>query len=154
MIAICSFGRAGYAILRETPLGTRISVSVKMPSRFFSEDPIKVGFHIHEFGDVRSCKNAGDHYNPHGKTHGDLNSPSSHLGDLGNLTIRRGVINQSILAKKVRLSGKYSIIGRSLVIHSREDDLGLGGNKKSLETGNSGPRILCGVIALANPKLV
>ena len=59
---------------------------------------------------------------------------------------------------KIKLKGIYSIIGRCVVIHQNEDDLGKGGldengniiNKKkyneSITTGNAGKRIACGVI--------
>lgn len=152
--AICSFGNRGYAILRETPKGTLISVSVDMPPKFFTETSIKVGFHIHEFGDVRSCKYAGDHYNPRKQIHGGLDESPSHMGDLGNLVVRRGKIKQSFVAKNIKLRGKHSVIGRSMVIHAREDDLGSGGHKLSHTTGNSGARVLCGVIGLANSNMV
>ena len=38
------------------------------------------------------------------------------------------------------------IVGRGLVIHSDEDDFGLGGHPESLTTGNSGKRIACATI--------
>lgn len=42
------------------------------------------------------------------------------------------------------------MIGRSCVLHKNEDDLGLGNHEESPKTGNSGPRIACGVIGVAN----
>ena len=60
--------------------------------------------------------------------------------------------------KLIKLRGKYSIIGRSVILHDKEDDLGKGGldengnvidekvRKESLITGNAGKRIACGVI--------
>jgi superoxide dismutase, Cu-Zn family len=51
---------------------------------------------------------------------------------------------------KISLFGDDSIVGRSCVIHKNEDDLGKGGHADSLTTGNSGPRVACGVIGLTN----
>jgi Cu-Zn family superoxide dismutase len=42
--------------------------------------------------------------------------------------------------------GELSIIGRSLVVHEDEDDLGKGGHDDSLTTGHAGKRIDCAVI--------
>jgi superoxide dismutase, Cu-Zn family len=42
----------------------------------------------------------------------------------------------------LRLRGKNHIFGRSVVIHDKPDDLGLGGDKESLITGNAGKKNL------------
>ena len=69
------------------------------------------------------------------------------MGDLGNIIAdKNGNVSMIIKDKLVKLRGKYSVIGRSIVIHDKEDDLGRGNNKESLKTGNAGKRIACGVI--------
>jgi len=44
--------------------------------------------------------------------------------------------------------GPFGIIGRTLVLHQLEDDLGLVGNEGSRASGNSGRRIACGVVGI------
>jgi Cu-Zn family superoxide dismutase len=53
------------------------------------------------------------------------------------------------LDKKISLWGEYSILGRSVVVHAQEDDLGRTDHPESPKTGNSGARVACGVIGLA-----
>jgi Cu-Zn family superoxide dismutase len=108
----------------------------------------KLGFHIHEFGDLREdCANLCLHFNPNKTAHGGKDSKIRHAGDLGNIeTNKNGICKKIIYDKVIKLKGKYNILGRSVVIHEKEDDLGLGGNKESLITGNAGKRIACGVI--------
>ena len=48
--------------------------------------------------------------------------------------------------KLIKLRGKYSVIGRSIVIHDDPDDLGIGGHSDSHTTGHAGKRIACGII--------
>tara|TARA_B100000674_G_C37893648_1_gene940232 strand:- start:759 stop:1238 length:480 start_codon:yes stop_codon:yes gene_type:complete len=110
--------------------------------------PGKHGFHIHKAGDLRnSCTSLCDHFNPTNKKHGDIKDKERHIGDLGNIIAdKNGNCSTTIKDKLIKLKGKYSIIGRSVVIHEDEDDLGRGNHKLSLTTGNSGKRIACGVI--------
>jgi Cu-Zn family superoxide dismutase len=119
--------------------------------------PGKHGFHIHERADFsEGCKSAGGHYNPHGKSHGDLNEEDSHVGDLGNVVANQdGVAEGEIFARQVRLEGEFSVAGRSVMVHEDEDDLGRGDHsepgtngKTSKTTGNAGARIACGEIFL------
>jgi len=110
------------------------------------------GFHVHEFGNLlEGCKTAGAHYNPFGKTHGGPNDSIRHVGDLGNIQSNdNGEATVELDDFLITLSGDRSIIGRSLVVHRDQDDLGKGTSPDSLTTGNSGPRISCGVIGRAN----
>ncbi|TMS35286.1 hypothetical protein L596_002721 [Steinernema carpocapsae] len=112
------------------------------------------GFHVHQYGDsTNGCISAGPHFNPFGKTHGGPKDETRHVGDLGNVEANAGGIAKfEIVDSLIQLSGEHSVIGRSLVVHAGQDDLGRGeGDKKeeSLKTGNAGARSACGVIALA-----
>ena len=109
----------------------------------------KHGFHIHETGNLSDgCKSCCAHFNPTKKVHGGPNDTIRHIGDLGNITANKyGKCNETFYDSKIKLRGyKYNIIGRSLVIHEKEDDLGKGNDKESLKTGNAGSRIGCAVI--------
>ena len=44
--------------------------------------------------------------------------------------------------------GDRSVVGRGMVIHKDEDDLGKGGDAESKKTGNAGDRLACGIIVL------
>ena len=110
----------------------------------------KHGFHIHESGNLtEGCKSLCSHFNPHNKNHGGPNDKERHVGDLGNIVAdSKGIAKFSMYDNLVKLSGKYSVIGRSMIIHEDEDDLGKGGNEESLKTGNAGKRIACGIIGI------
>lgn len=108
----------------------------------------KHGFHIHKFGDLREgCHSLCAHFNPHNQPHGGRNSDIRHVGDLGNVEPnRRRVVHKVMRDKQIKLRGKYSVVGRSVVLHAGEDDLGMGTDAQSKKTGNAGSRIACGII--------
>ena len=110
------------------------------------------GFHIHQYGDLTDgCSSACSHFNPHNTHHGGLNSKISHLGDLGNVR-SKGRISKGTKFKKGLSLGceKTSAVGRMIIVHSGEDDLGKGGDAESLKTGNAGARIGCAVIGITS----
>lgn len=106
------------------------------------------GFHVHEYGDLSGgCMSAGSHFNPHGKRHGGPGMEERHCGDFGNV-ISQGDHETTfeLLDDSVTLFGELSIVGRSVVLHRDEDDLGLGNHDDSSTTGHSGPRVACSPI--------
>jgi Cu-Zn family superoxide dismutase len=110
----------------------------------------KHGFHVHKSGNmIHAPQSLCEHFNPTGATHGNLNTKNSHVGDLGNIYFDdKNICQVSFIAKRVRLRGKRSIIGRSLIVHEKEDDLGRGDVPESKTTGNSGGRLFFGVIGI------
>ncbi|XP_068756940.1 uncharacterized protein [Montipora capricornis] len=108
------------------------------------------GFHVHQFGDgTNGCTSAGPHFNPAGKLHGGPEDEQRHYGDLGNIIADdTGVAKVDITDRLVTLVGNNSVVGRTIVVHAKEDDLGKGGNEESTKTGNAGGRFACGVIGI------
>uniref|UniRef100_A0A8C0G859 Superoxide dismutase [Cu-Zn] n=1 Tax=Chelonoidis abingdonii TaxID=106734 RepID=A0A8C0G859_CHEAB len=103
--------------------------------------------HIHKLGDLsNSCDSTGGHYNPF-----NVNHPR-HPGDFGNFYAKEGKIRKYKPNLLATLFGPYSIMGRSIVIHEQEDDMGKGNNKASLENGNAGRRLACCVIGISQNR--
>jgi Cu-Zn family superoxide dismutase len=137
----------GYATLKEIQPNGPVKIHVHVEG-FPGKG--KHGFHIHRSGNTEcGPKSLCDHYNPTHQHHGGLNEINSHVGDLGNVTAdSEGIVDQFIIAGRVRLSGPYSVYGRSMIIHADKDDLGRGDYSDSLTTGHSGKRVLWGIIAV------
>lgn len=109
------------------------------------------GFHVHKCGDLsRGCESACQHFNPDNQVHGGRHSRQRHAGDLGNIKSKNGVAKGSMIVKNLSCNpcSKYSLIGRMIIVHADEDDLGKGGDEESLKTGNAGKRLACGVIGI------
>lgn len=125
---------------------TQTDEGVKLQGKIRNLSPGEHGFHIHEFGDLRGTdgKAAGGHYNPEDKKHGGPDAPEHHAGDLGNIRANdSGVAEVNKVAKGLKL---HFIIGRSIVVHEKADDL------KSQPSGDAGARVAVGVIGFAGPS--
>ena len=104
----------------------------------------KHGWHVHEIGNNGdNCTAAGGHFNPTKMDHGMPTSHEKHVGDLGNIEANsKGVAHFAIqIAKGTSLFGINSIIGRTLVIHEKEDTF-------VQPTGGAGARLVCGLIKI------
>lgn len=135
----------GHVFFNQSGPKEKLSVTFRLYGLpVYSQQPRAM--HIHEYGDLsKGCGSTGGHYNPLGVNH------PQHPGDFGNFVPVNGKIRHS-LDSSATLFGRLSILGRSVVIHEGEDDLGRGGNVESLLNGNAGGRLACCVIGLANPQ--
>ncbi|XP_026826689.1 superoxide dismutase [Cu-Zn], chloroplastic isoform X2 [Ooceraea biroi] len=111
------------------------------------------GFHVHEKGDMSNgCLSTGAHFNPENVTHGAPEDTVRHVGDLGNIQANSdGEAIVNITDNIISLTGSNSILGRTIVVHSGEDDLGKGNTTASSSTGNAGDRLACGIIGIESP---
>jgi Cu-Zn family superoxide dismutase len=122
---------------------TTVEGGVLVVADVYNLTPGKHGFHVHEHGDcsAHDASSAGGHFNPGKTKHGGPDSAERHAGDLGNLEADKdGKAHYSRVDKMITLNGSDSIVTRSVVVHAGEDDF------VTQPTGNSGPRIACGVI--------
>jgi superoxide dismutase, Cu-Zn family len=108
--------------------------------------PGEHGFHIHEFGDLRSDdgSSAGGHFNPDNHPHAGPHDAKRHAGDLGN--IKADQSGTAMIKMKVEGLKVHFVIGRALVVHAKADDL------KSQPSGDAGGRVAVGVIGVASEK--
>ena len=134
-----------------------INSSVKVKVEIVGLPNGEHGFHVHEkkltpkllkYSDC--CNKLGGHFNGSksiwkpdnldGTKHG------KHVGDLCfNLNSKNSKVIKNFVDNKISLykSSPNCIIERSLIIHEKKDDKGLGKNNESLITGNAGKRIAC-----------
>lgn len=138
-----------YGTIQFEEIGKEVKITINLKNI----KPGLHGFHIHETGNLEEgCTSCCAHFNPTNSTHGGPKDKIRHTGDLGNIKANsKGECKSTFLDSKIKLRGqKFNIIGRSVVIHEKEDDLGRGGDAESLKTGNAGARIGCAVIGYKN----
>src|SRR6266704_2507182 len=118
---------------------TKVGDDVQVVADIENLKPGKHGFHIHEKGDCSApdASSAGGHFNPTHQHHGGPDSAEHHVGDFGNVTADASGKTHFDWKGKIKLSGEESIVGKSVVVHEKEDDL------KTDPAGNSGVRIAC-----------
>jgi superoxide dismutase, Cu-Zn family len=124
---------------------TQVGSDVQVVGDITGLKPGKHGFHLHEKGDCSApdAASAGAHFNPGQHKHGGPTTTERHEGDLGNIEADASGKAHIDWKGKMVLSGADSIIGKSVVVHEKEDDL------KTDPSGNSGARQACGVIEAA-----
>ncbi len=131
----------GMAHFTQESKGVRIAVTVKNLS------PGERGIHIHAVGrcEPPDFASAGPHFNPLGKQHGLKNPAGPHAGDLPNLVVKEdgSAIYEQVTESVTLVAGELSLFdadGSALIIHADADD------QQTDPTGNSGGRVICGVI--------
>jgi Cu-Zn family superoxide dismutase len=133
--------RVGVATFSEVGGNGQMGISVSGLS------PGQHGMHIHETGacTAPSFESAGSHFNPGSKKHGLDNPEGPHAGDMPNLVVKADGSADTTFTVSASLltQGAESMIGaqkRAFVIHADPDD------QKTDPSGNSGSRVVCGVI--------
>ena len=110
--------------------------------------PGKHGIHVHQKPDLSApdLSSAGPHFNPGGASHhhGGPDDANHHAGDLGNIEADdSGHGHLELMSKDLSIEDpKTGVIGHSIIIHAKPDDL------KTDPAGNSGARIAGGAIVL------
>lgn len=109
------------------------------------------GFHVHETGDLTNgCASLKGHFNPDKHLHGAPEDEDRHAGDWGNIEANvEGEVAKKFNDRVATLYGKNTILGRGIVVHERNDDLGRTNHSDSKTTGNAGGRVACCVIGTA-----
>ena len=132
-----------------------VGSSVKITAVFRALPPGAHGFHIHAAGDLRipGCSGACAHYHKgrvtvnHGGPPGGGAQDQRHTGDLGNVS---STGTYTYILRNLHCS---DLVGRAIIVHADEDDLGKGDFEDSHTTGHSGARIACGILGrVANGK--
>lgn len=145
--------QSGSATLRTVDGGVEVAIEAK------GMQPGAHGFHIHANGacapgpDASSGKTvdfgaAGGHFDPgaaqkHGRPGQGVHE--AHAGELPNLQVGADgrAVMRYVNANVSLAAGPLSMVGRTLVVHADPDDY------TTDPAGNSGARLLCGVIELS-----
>src|SRR5215475_12708903 len=129
---------------------TPVAGGVQVHAEITGLTPGKHGFHVHEFGDCSAAdlSSAGAHFNPTNQPHAGPDAAARHEGDMGNVEAdASGNAKLDYVDHQISLTDDAkSVIGRSVVVHAKPDDL------KTQPSGDAGARIACGVIGWAKSQ--
>jgi len=121
---------------------TMVNVTVRVTSQL---PDAQYAIHVHEFGDISSALASGGHFIGNGvATHACPPLNMRHEGDTSNWASTSGVIFQVKTLDLLDLTDTDSIIGRSVILHSGQDDC------VTQPTGNAGARNAGCVIGIAD----
>lgn len=127
----------GVVELREAKGGVDVVASIDgLP-------PGRHAHHVHVFGDCSSAdaKSAGPHFHFRGSSFDEsVRIITGNLGDLESSGVRTTKHQARVPA--ATLQGRYSLVGRSVVIHAKPND------HSHPPDGNAGDRLACGVIGV------
>jgi Cu-Zn family superoxide dismutase len=138
--------KSGNTSLQGTATFVQQDGKTKLTLTVTGAPPGEHGAHIHETGDCSAADaaSAGGHWNPATHDHG-MPAPTSHLGDLGNLTVKADGTGTLTLEKTEWIivdegDPTGDVTEKAIIIHANADDF------TTQPTGNAGGRIGCGVI--------
>ena len=119
-------------------------IKMDLTINFAARADSTVAVHFHEHGDCGNMgENAHGHWNPTKEPHGKWDATNFHSGDIGNIKLdSKGQATLSITTNRwtTKTGDVKNIIGRGIIVHGGTDDY------TTQPTGNSGPRVGCGVI--------
>tara|TARA_Y100000758_G_scaffold175159_1_gene124620 strand:- start:225 stop:752 length:528 start_codon:yes stop_codon:yes gene_type:complete len=133
---------SGKAMFEKTSKGIRLTLTLA------GKKNSTVAAHIHSGNecDRTDGSKALGHWNPTGEDHGYWGTEKFHSGDLGNIKLNSSGKGELVIVENrnrwsIEKTGKTSLIGKTIIIHSGYDD------GKTQPAGNAGRRVGCGVIA-------
>ena len=133
----------GFITFQQAGINDPLVISVNISGLLVNQGAFKHGLHVHVTS-IQStsdnvtvrCGSTGLHFNPTNQTHGDISAAVRHVGDYGNvISDNNGNIITTFNDSISDLYGPFGIVGRAIVLHQLQDDLGLVGNAGSLSTG-------------------
>ena len=150
-------GSAGSASLAERKGGIEVRADVR------GLEPGFHGFHLHETGvcdpEAREDGERAPFSSANGHLPGDGADHGAHAGDLPTLLVRKdGTASLTVVTDRLRLTDVRDRDGSALMIHAMRDNQanipdryrskgkGPGPDAETLDTGDAGDRVACGVI--------